>query len=43
MGSQIETTEPFIETIASIKLIKDLEKNGIRVDLIDMVDIVLIT
>lgn len=37
IGSQIETIEPFIEAINSVsKIIKELEKNSISVELIDM-------
>jgi diaminopimelate decarboxylase len=37
IGSQIETIEPFIEAIISVsKIIKELEKNSISVELIDM-------
>jgi len=37
IGSQIETIEPFIEAIVSVsKIIKELEKNSISVELIDM-------
>ncbi len=37
IGSQIETIEPFIEAIISVaKIIKELEKNNICIELIDM-------